>query len=86
MKVSDLKMESEVDGTTTATFWLKLNSADEIDDAIAWLRLAKDVMQKWHKIRSKENAKASRSAQAAASENETSQRRQVQSESQTQEG
>lgn len=78
-------LEIECEGKTCIKVWAKCHNAEDVDDIIAWLRLAKDVMIKWEKIRAR-NAKVSQPTKAPASKNEGPQPGQIQSESQVTEG
>ena len=78
MKINGLKIESGNNGRTIVEMWSTCHSVQDVDDTIAWLQLAKHVMRGWEKI----NAKASRTAQAAASKDEATQPREVQDKSQ----
>jgi hypothetical protein len=83
MDISDLKIEC--DGRTCVKVWAKCHSAEDIDDMIAWLHLAKGLMLKWEKIRAR-NAEAPRAPKASAGEHEASQPRKVQGEPQVPQG
>jgi hypothetical protein len=56
LDVTSLDMECHDDGTTKVTVWVKCWSSDDIDDVIAWLKLAKSMMKSWETIRKKEQA------------------------------
>jgi hypothetical protein len=58
--------------------WCECYSPEDVDDLMAWLLLAKDMMKKWKKIRSR-RAEASQPPKAPASQDEDSEQRQVQS-------
>lgn len=68
----------ECDDGTVAEVWAACHCAQDCDDLIAWLQLVKNVMTKWNKI----NAKAPQASKAPSGEDETAQRREVQSEPQ----
>lgn len=55
LDVTSLGLNCTADGDTCVTIWAKCWTADDIDDVIAWLKLAKAAMQKWETIRKKEN-------------------------------
>ena len=74
MKINGLKIESGHNGKTIVEIWSACHSIEDVDDVIAWLGLAKQVMRGWEKI----NAKAPRKAEAAASKDEVAQPRKVQ--------
>ena len=78
MNINGLKIESGNNGKTIVEIWSTCHSIQDVDDTIAWLNLAKNVMRGWEKI----NAKASHAAQAAAIQNENTQPRKIQSKSQ----
>lgn len=71
MKITDLKTESAKG--TMVKVWCECATANEVDDLIAWLRLAKSVMLGWERI----NAEASRKTQAAAAKHEAPQQGKV---------
>jgi hypothetical protein len=51
LDVTDLGLECEADGTSLVKVWCKCRTADDIDDVIAWLHLAKTLTTKWRIIR-----------------------------------
>lgn len=61
--------------------WAKCETPEDVDDIIAWLRLAKDLLIKWEKIRGR-HAKAPRAPKTPAGKDEDHQSRQVQGEPQ----
>lgn len=77
MKVQDLKIESAANGTTCVKFWCECHSADDVDDIVAWLELAKTVMVEWERIREQHRAKTSNAPQAATGKYEDQKQRQV---------
>ena len=56
MDISDLKIECDIKGVTKVSVWAKLHTPADVDDIIAWLRLSKNVMAKWEKIRARSSA------------------------------
>lgn len=81
MDITSLEWESDSKGNPKISVWAKCHTVEDVDDIIAWLHLAKDMMRKWEKIRSK-RAPASHAPKAAAGKNEDSERREVQGEPQ----
>jgi hypothetical protein len=77
MDITSLEFEIDSKCRPKVSVWAKCHTVEDVDDIIAWLHLAKDMMRKWEKIRSK-HAPASQSPKAAASENEDSKPGQVQ--------
>lgn len=78
MQIRNLKIDSCANGRTLVEVWANLYTQQDVDDLIEWLRLSKVVMARWERI----NAKASRTAKAAAGKNEAAKPREVQSEPQ----
>lgn len=78
MNIKGLKIESGNNGKTIVEVWAQCHSMDDCDDIIAWLGLAKYVIEEWGNI----NAKAPRTAKAPASEDEAPQPGKIQSEPQ----
>lgn len=76
MDITSLDIECRGAGRSVVKVWAKCQTQDDVDDIIAWLKLAKGVMATWEKI----SAKTSRAAKTAASKDEDAQPRQVQSE------
>lgn len=60
MKINGLKIESGNNGKTRVEIWSTCHSIEDVNDTIAWLQLAKQVIRGWEKI----NAKASRAPKA----------------------
>jgi hypothetical protein len=58
LDVTSLDMQCHDDGTAKVTVWVKCWSLDDIDDVIAWLKLAKSMMKSWEAIRKKEETHA----------------------------
>lgn len=77
MKTNDLKVEGDANGTTLVKVWAECRSVEDIDDIVAWLRLAKSMISKWEKIRNR-HAKASHAPEAAAGKNENIKPREIQ--------
>lgn len=48
MKINTLKMQSHDD--TRIDIWCECHSPEDIDALVAWLMLAKHVMEQWRKI------------------------------------
>jgi hypothetical protein len=51
LDVTSLDIECHADGSAKVSAWVKCWTTDDIDDVIAWLELAKTMMQKWEAIR-----------------------------------
>jgi hypothetical protein len=51
MDITSLEIRSLADGSGTVQAWCKCSSPDQIDDLVAWLGLARHVMEEWHAIR-----------------------------------
>lgn len=51
LDVTDLGLECFADGSIKVTVWCKCWSSDDIEDVIAWLKLAKATMLRWEEIR-----------------------------------
>ncbi len=47
MKVSRLETDSEEDGSTKVTVWCECRTPEDIEDLIAWLRLAGGMLRQW---------------------------------------
>jgi hypothetical protein len=54
LDVTDLGLTCQGDGSTKVTVWCKCWTVADIDDVIAWLKLARAVMARWQEIRSSE--------------------------------
>jgi hypothetical protein len=54
LDVTNLNLDCDADGSAKVTIWCRCRTADDIDDVIAWLTLAKTMTEKWQEIRSKE--------------------------------
>ena len=58
--VTNLEVECAADGGSKVTVWCKCNSTEDIDDVIAWLELAKAMIEGWKQTRTEnrnENSK-----------------------------
>lgn len=53
MDVTTIGLECESDGTTRIVLWMKAWSPDDIDDVLAWLSMARQLMVDWREIRDK---------------------------------
>jgi hypothetical protein len=51
IKIHELSIDCHADGGTRIYIWCNCYSPDDIEDMIAWLKLAKAVMEKWQAIR-----------------------------------
>jgi len=51
--ITTLGMDCEANGNTRVTTWAKCTTAEDVDDLILWLGLARDVMVQWQDIRSR---------------------------------
>jgi hypothetical protein len=51
MDITALEVAGREDGTSRLTVWVKCDTAQEIDDIITWLALAKSVMIDWKGLR-----------------------------------
>lgn len=78
MKVTHMDVRCDRSQELHTEIWCECRSIEDVDDLMAWLSLAKDMMKKWDKIRSR-RAEASRTPKAAASQDEDSEQGQVQS-------
>jgi hypothetical protein len=47
LDVTDLSIECNADGTSMVKLWCKCNSADDIEDVVAWLGFAQTMMAQW---------------------------------------
>jgi hypothetical protein len=56
LDITDLSISCNDDGSSKMTVWAKCFTADDIDDVIAWLGLAKAMMKRWEAIRADEAA------------------------------
>ncbi len=74
-------LEIECDGPPCIKVWAKCHTSEDVDDIIAWLRLAQSMMVKWEKIYVR-HAKASHAPKAPTGKNEDHKSRQVQGEPQ----
>jgi hypothetical protein len=50
MQISELSMNFGYNGKTIVTAWCKCHTADDVEEIIAWLKMAKDNMRAWEKI------------------------------------
>jgi hypothetical protein len=48
MEISTMAIEADITGRSTVKLWCKCHSAQDIDDVIAWLNLARSMMDAWH--------------------------------------
>jgi len=78
MDITSLEWEADSKGNPKISVWAKCHTVEDVEDMIAWLHLAKDMMRKWEKIRSN-RAPASHAPKAAAEQNENPQQGKVQS-------
>jgi hypothetical protein len=56
LDVTNLEIECHTDGSTKVKVWCNCFQPDDIDDLVAWLGLAKTVMERWGEIREKRSA------------------------------
>lgn len=56
MIIKTMEIKSDSVGNTSVDIWLTCETIHDIDNAIAWLRLAKSVMEKWVEIQGKDEA------------------------------
>jgi hypothetical protein len=78
MKVTHMDVRCDRSQELHTEIWCECYSVEDVDDLMAWLLLAKDMMKKWKKIRSR-RAEASQPPKASASQNEDPKQGQVQS-------
>ncbi len=53
MDITSLEWEADSKGNPKISVWAKCHTVEDVEDIIAWLHLAKDMMRKWEKIREK---------------------------------
>jgi len=56
VKVSNLDVRCDRSQKQHLEIWCECYSIEDVDDLMAWLLLAKDMMRKWDKIRAKRNS------------------------------
>lgn len=78
MKISNLDVCCDMSHKQHLEIRCECYSVEDVEDLVAWLMLAKDMMAKWDEVRSR-RAQASYPPKEAASEDENSERRKVQS-------
>lgn len=69
MDIKELRMKFGCNGKMFVDVWAECHTAQDCDQIIEWLQLAKANMKHWEKI----HAKASRPAKAPTGEHETPQ-------------
>jgi len=47
MKATELRIESEFDGSGIVKVWVDCHSPEEIEDIVVWLELARTLLVKW---------------------------------------
>ena len=77
MDITSIGWEADSEGNPKISVWAKCHTVEDVEDIIAWLHLAKDMMRKWEKIRSS-RAQASHAPKAAAGKDEDPEPGQVQ--------
>lgn len=55
LKISGLGIECDEEGHSHVSIWVKCRTVEDVDDVIAWLGLAKQMMAKWERIRRRES-------------------------------
>lgn len=56
MDITTLEISCDAKGKTRVNVWAKCHSPQDVDDIIAWLRLSKNVIEKWEKISARSSA------------------------------
>jgi hypothetical protein len=51
LDVTTLDVKCKADGTLRVEVWCKCSTANDIDDVIAWLKLAQRMQAEWEEIR-----------------------------------
>lgn len=59
MKVTELAVKCDAEGEAVVEVWVKCATRDDLDDVIAWLELAKQMVGKWQKIRKRDDSTVS---------------------------
>ena len=60
LDVTNLGIECAADGGSKVIVWCKCHSTGDIDDVIAWLELAKTMVESWKQIRENGNENSKR--------------------------
>lgn len=50
MKITELKLNSGYNGQTIVDLWVTCHTIEEVDDVIAWMQFAKQMMLEWQKL------------------------------------
>lgn len=75
MKITTLAVEC--DHEPRIKVWAECYSREDIEDIIAWLNLASDLMAGWKEIKEKRHAKIPHAPETAASKDEDHESREV---------
>jgi len=69
LKISNLDVRCDRSQRQHLEIWCECHSVEDVDDLMAWLLLAKDMMKKWDRIRSR-RAQASQSPKTTLGKND----------------
>jgi hypothetical protein len=50
MRIDNLEMTYGHNGKATAKIWVQCHTPEDVEEIIAWLKMAKDNMRAWEKI------------------------------------